>query len=61
MAVAKNSLNLLKEEELTEEVRKYFVLYDKSHKGYMEKDAVNKKKQVDAKKRNEFLENGTII
>ena len=32
MAVVKKSLNLLQEEELTKEVRKYLVLYDKSHK-----------------------------
>ena len=51
MAVPKNSLNLLEEEELTEEVRKYSVLYDKSHKGYMEKDAVNKKKSGCKKKK----------
>ena len=40
MAVVKKSLNLLGEEELTEEVNKYPVLYDKCHKGYMEKDAL---------------------
>ena len=38
MAVVKKSLNLLEESELTEEVREYSVLYDKSHKGYMEKE-----------------------
>ena len=41
MAAVKRSLNLLEEEELTEEVRKYPVLYDKNYKVYMEKDAVN--------------------
>ena len=54
MAVAKNSLNLLEEEELTKEVRKYFGLYEKSHKGYMEKDAVNKKKEWMQKKEMNF-------
>ena len=39
MAVVKKILNLLKEEELIEEVRKHPVLYDKSQQGYMEKDA----------------------
>ena len=39
MAVVKKFLNLLKEEELIEEVRKHPVLYDKIHQGYMEKDA----------------------
>lgn len=41
MTIAKKSLNSSEEEELTAEVRKYPVLYDKSHKEYMEKDAVN--------------------
>ena len=41
MAVVKNSLNLLDEEDLTEEVSKYSVLYGKSHKRYVEKDVVN--------------------
>ena len=35
MAVVKKNLNLLVEEELTDEVRKYPVLYDKSLKGYI--------------------------
>ena len=39
MAVVKKILNLLKEEELIEEVRKHPVLYDKIHQEYMEKDA----------------------
>ena len=41
MTVATKSLHLLQEEELTEEVRKCSVLYHKSHKGCMEKNAVN--------------------
>ena len=41
MAVFKKSLNLLEKEELVEEVRKYPVLYDKSHRWYTEKDTVN--------------------
>ena len=41
MTIAKKSLNSSEEEELTAEVRKYPVLYDKCHKEYMEKDAVN--------------------
>ena len=41
MAVVKESLNLLEEEELIEEVRKYPVLDSKSHKGHMERDGVN--------------------
>lgn len=41
MAGIKKSLKLLEEKELTEEDRKYPVLYGNSHKGYMEKDAVN--------------------
>ena len=40
MAVVKKSLHLLEEEELTEEVNKYPVLYDKCQKGYIEKDAL---------------------
>ena len=38
-AEIKKSLSLLEEEKLTEYVRDYAILYDKSHKGYMEKDA----------------------
>ena len=41
MSVVKKSLKSLEEEELTAEVRKYPVLYGKSHKEYMEKDALN--------------------
>ena len=41
MTVVKKSLNSLEKEELTAEVRKYPVLYDKNHKVYMDKDAVN--------------------
>ena len=41
MTVVKKSLKSLEEEELTAEVRKYPVLYGKSHKEYMEKDALN--------------------
>ena len=40
LVVLKNS-DLLEEEELTEDVKKCPVLCDKSHKGYIEKDAVS--------------------
>ena len=56
----KRSLNLLEEKELTQEVRKYLFLYDKIHKAYMEKDAVNKAWNEIAKKF-EFLENSKVI
>ena len=41
MAGIQKSLKLLEEKKLTEEDRKYLVLYGNSHKGCMEKDAVN--------------------
>jgi hypothetical protein len=37
----KKHLSLLDEEKLTETIRNYPVLYDKSHKGYKERDAVS--------------------
>ena len=36
----KVSLDISREEELSETVRSFPVLYDKSHKGFKEKDAV---------------------
>ena len=40
-AEIKKGLSLLEEEKLTEYVREYAILYDKNHKGHMEKDAVS--------------------
>lgn len=43
---SRKSLSLFKEEKLTEQVRNYLVIYDKSHKGYMERDVVLNVSQV---------------
>ena len=37
MSAVKKSLNLLGEEKLHEERKKYLILYDKNYKGYMAK------------------------
>ena len=50
----------MEEKKLTEQVRKYCVLYDKSHKGHMEKGTVNSTWNEIAKTF-EFLVNGKII
>ena len=36
----KNNITLVQEEELCEFVHNFPILYDKSHKGYKERDAV---------------------
>lgn len=55
--MSSKSLNLRQEEMLCEKVREYPVLYDKSHKGYKEKVAVeNGWNEVAASL--EFIENG---
>lgn len=37
----KKHFSLLEEEKLTEKIKDYPILYDKSQKGYKERDAVN--------------------
>ena len=53
----KKILSLLEEEKLTEKIRSYPVLYDKSHKGYKERDAISNswKEVADVL---DFIENG---
>lgn len=53
----KKGLSLNQEEILCEKVRSYPILYDKSHKGYKEKDAVENAWNELALEL-EFLENG---
>ena len=60
MVVVKKSLNQLEEKKLTEQVKKYCVLYDKSHKGYMEKGTANSTWNEIAKIF-EFLVNGVCV
>ena len=55
-----SKLSLRQEERLSEEVKKYPVLYNKSHKGYMEKDAVRNAWEEISEKF-EFLENGMMF
>ena len=57
---AKSSLNLKEEELLCEKVRDYPVLYDKSHKGYKEKVAVENGWREVAESL-DFVENGNLF
>ena len=57
---SRRNISLYDEEKLTEEVRKYPVIYDKCHKGYMERDVVlNAWKEI--AENLPFLENGNDI
>ena len=58
--MARKSLNLKEEELLCEKIRDHPILYDKSHKGYKEKVAIeNAWKEVSEQL--EFVENGTAF
>ena len=59
MASQRKNLSLLEEEKLTEIVRDFPVLYDKSHQGYKEHDAVGNAWSEVATSL-EFLENGDM-
>ena len=56
----KKNLNIQEDEMLSEEVRKYPVLHDKSHKGYKEKVAVENAWN-EVIKNIEFIENGIFV